>query len=214
MIQAESSFRPQTAYASGTESKWNQMMTWSSIKNKYNSGTQLERSNLKYSNGNLGLTQVTGWYVIDGAGPSGKSEMSRMRPDLAPGLIVAPGVDVKTILMGSTEKQILAGLIVLEDKYKSSVAASWVRKGIFKNKLEAAVGRYMGELDSVDKNKMSPRTYVQKIFYSKNYQMANGSIPAGSIYSVAGGGAINNVVNTSGPVKTEASGQKLHNPGC
>jgi hypothetical protein len=155
----------------------------------------------------FGLMQATGWYTIKGAGPGGRNELMRMRPDLAGPLLIEPGEDVNTVLgPDKLVNQILAGLIILEDKYE--VANSlWANPPTasrpYSSRLAATFGSYLGQ--GFDKNGSDPFSYAASIIQGDSYRIAN------SGYTSRNGNA---GTLAQGPVKTSASGTNPGNVGC
>jgi hypothetical protein len=157
---------------------------------------------------------VLGYYAIKGSGTTGKSELERLRPDLAGPILVDPGVDVSTVLNGTDkiDNQILAGLIVLEGKYKE-VAPKLVAKGQYSNKLTAAVSAYLG-LGKSDLNGMTPERYANSIIRGSAYQIANNGRGPDGILLASGGNSSSNGNSGSRPGVTSASGNNLSVAGC
>jgi hypothetical protein len=214
LIYTESSFKPRRGITY-PKSHINKVISWSAIKNKYNMGTAEERGNITDSIAAFGLAQVTGYYVTKGASPGGQSEIQRLRPDLAAPLILDPGMNVSTILLGNTRNQILAGLIVLEGKYRSIYVDNLVKKGIFNNRLTAAVSAYLGIIGASDGLGMTPERYANKIIRGSSYQIANNGMSAEGVSLAATGDTVTpNSIYPGGPIKTKASGTKLSFPDC
>lgn len=200
-IQGESSFnydRPGPSYSPSHISK---VLGYSAVNTAYANGDQFLRANIINSIRALGLMQVTGYYLVKGAGPSGMAELARMRGDLWGSKVVKPGTDVTSLLTGlsTVDDQLLAGLTVLEDKYKTGVKVN--HKG-YHNIFEYTFGSYLGV--GSDSLGTTPELYVQRIF-GDNFNKANGE-----------GIATFNKDSTKsgGPVTTYASGANLGVPGC
>jgi hypothetical protein len=130
----------------------------------------------------VGLMQVMGHYFIRGGSPSGQTELQRSRPDLAAGLLVNPGDNIYTSILGEAniEKAITAGLIILESKYRliSTGDNYFYVKGDkyqrrFTTKLQGAVSAYLG-LGAVDANGTAPEQYAATIMGGSSYVAANG----------------------------------------
>jgi hypothetical protein len=151
----------------------------------------------------VGLMQVNGYYIIRNTF-EGPGELFRMRPDIAGPLMVNPGEDVYSKLLGeeNVDNQLLAGLIVLEDKYRA--APSLVRKGKYSDTMLATFGGYLGNGAS-DQLGTTPEDYAKSIVLGTAYSKANGSAP---IY------ASSNVEKPNGPTRTAASGSSLVTTGC
>jgi hypothetical protein len=132
----------------------------------------------------MGLTQVMGWNIIRGASKSGKCLIESARPDLAGRLCVSPGDSVAAKLKGSAniENSILAGLVVLESKYKTGYAKNgyWAVKignqeRVFPSRISAAVSMYLG-MGLKDAAGTTPTSYAQEIIGGIAYSKANGSV--------------------------------------
>jgi hypothetical protein len=214
MIYRESSFVSKRGI-SYSDDALKKLLKLSAISSKYNSGTALEKTNIVNANAAFGLGQVTGWYVIKGAGPSGKSEMERLRPDITSDCLVNPGESVETILLGDDtyEKQIKCALVVLEGKYKE-LAPGLVKTGTYSNKLTAAVAAYLG-LGASDKPGTTPEAYANSIIRGEAYKIANnGQGPTGLPVTESSGQAVANNASPTGPAQTIASGNNLSIAGC
>lgn len=217
LIQRESAFNADARGPHYGSAAVNKLLTYSAIKTKWDQGTESERANIRASAAAFGLTQVTGFYAIKGAGPSGTGELMRLRPDLAGPLMVDPGEDVRNVLLGDSnlDNQILAGLIVLEGKYKSGYVSKLVSSGVFNNKMTAAIASYLGAVGKADGLGTTPEAYANSIIRGANYQIANNGVAPNGTPLVAGGGTSGqNTANPGGPGKTAASGIKLSSAGC
>lgn len=162
-----------------------------------------------------GLMQVMGWNLVRGGAPSGKCEVERLRPDLASSLCVNPGTSVTSMLIGESNLQnsILAGLVILEGKYRSvtSVSGGFGVKGdpykrVFVSKISAAVAAYLG-LGKADLNNTTPEEYSAQIV-------------GGSVYAKANGSSLkirDSAINIASAVGPSTNGSSLNNigvPGC
>ncbi len=218
LMYRESAFRPDAKGPDYGGSHVRKILTYSAVKNKYESGTAEERQNILNSAAAFGLGQVTGYYAIQGCGAGGKGELERLRPDLAGQIMVPPGVDVRTKLIGddNVPNQVLASLIVLEGKYKE-VAPRLVSQGRYTNKLTAAVSAYLG-LGAADSLGTTPEAYANSIIRGSAYAAANGGKGPQGRALVAGQGTITSnptpAQGTAGPPKTAASGNVLSVAGC
>lgn len=145
------------------------------------SGTPLEKANILKGLNGLGLCQVMGWNFVKGGAPSGKCEIEARRPDLAGTLCVAPGVDLAAWVLGeaNVSKSLLAGLVILESKYKAVVLRNraysfpsdrYNRQ--FESRISAAVAGYLG-LGAMDKLGTTPQEYARRIVGGSTYQAAN-----------------------------------------
>lgn len=157
----------------------------------------------------LGLMQTMGWNQVKGASKAGKQLIEQARPDLVSILCVNPGESLKAKFLGSANvsNQILAGLVVLEQKYKAvkQVGGQYkIGSFTYNSKLECAIQGYIG-LSSTDKgNGSSTAAYVSQIYYGSAYTQANG--PSGVVTS--------NPSSTNTGAITVASGDNKHPYGC
>jgi hypothetical protein len=217
LIQRESAFNTSSRGINYPQAHIDKILKYSALKTKYAQGTDQERANIKSSAAAFGVCQVTGYYIIKGAGPTGTAELSRLRSDLAGPLLVEPGIDVRTVLLGvdNLNNQLLAGLIVLEGKYKSSYVNNLITKGIFNNRLTASIASYLGVVGAVDGLGTSPEKYANSIIGGSNYRIANNGVsPVGTPLVAGGGTSLPNTTYPNGPAKTVASGDKLSAAGC
>lgn len=157
-------------------------MASTAVQKVLQSGTPTEKANVYKGLNGLGLCQVMGWNFVKGGAPSGKCEIEARRPDLASVLCVAPGVDLAAWVLGeaNVSRAILAGLVILESKYKSVVlknraysfpADRYNRQ--FESRISAAVAGYLG-LGAMDKLGTTPQEYARRIVGGSTYQVANG----------------------------------------
>jgi hypothetical protein len=220
MVQQESSFSYNavgpvisTAVSSGAKDYWNSQP----IQNIIATGTPTQRSLVAQGLQAYGLLQCMGWNFIQGASKkNGQTEIQVSRPDLASILCVPPGTDLTTLYQGAAtaSNQILAGLVMLESKYKhiSQASGGWHygnSSQYFTSKLAAAIGAYLG-LGGYDRaTGITPNQYVSNIVYGKMYTLANGSSSAGVASNPTGAPTTN-----SGQVVNIASGNNQTPPGC
>ena len=164
----------------------------------------------------VGLMQVMGHYFVRGGSPSGQTELQRSRPDLAAGLLVNPGDDIYSTILGTAniEKAITAGLIILESKYRliSTGDNYFYVKGDryqrrFSSKLQGAVSAYLG-LGAVDANGTAPEQYAAAIMGGSSYVAANGK---NSIYIRD---SEIKVASSNGPSTNGSNLNKITLPGC
>ncbi len=209
-IYKESSFNPAARSVIHGDKQVKRFSKYSAIAAKLSSKdtTEEERANMRNSVRGYGLMQATGWYIIKGAGPGGQNELSRMRSDLAGPLLVEPGIDVGTIL-GPTNivNQLLAGLIILEDKYKtagSKVANPPTRDKPYTSRISATFGGFLGH-KGVDANGTNGVGYAASIVQGDSYKIANVG------FSNPG---TNKGTLAAGPVRTVASGTNPGTIGC
>lgn len=171
--------------------------------------------NAAYNNANQGvnawgLMQTMGWNQVKGASvKTGKCLIESARPDLVSILCVNAGESIKAKYSGQAtiSNQILAGLVVLESKYKSVKQSGnqfSIGSFVYNSKLECAIQGYIG-LSLTDKgNGSSTAAYVASIYYGAAYTAANGP----------GGVVVSNGASTGTGTITVASGNNLHPPGC
>lgn len=217
MVQQESSFNPSTpgpvistSVSSGARDYWNSQP----IQNLLVTGTPTQRSLASEGLRAWGLLQSMGWNHIQGASQkNGKTEIESSRPDLVGQLVFPPGTDLQEKFYGqaSMSNQLLAGLVMLESKYKhiTQTSKGWhygSSSQYFNSKLAASIGAYLG-LGGYDRaTGMTPNQYVANIVYGSKYKLANNS-------STAGVSTNTTTVNTNQPVNI-ASGDNQYPPGC
>lgn len=174
-----------TGYRTGGSAYFNSSAVVSILSNS--TTTPEQRANLNYGITAIGLMQVMGWNFVRGAAPSGQCELERLRPDIAGPLLVNPGEDILSKILGEAnmEKAILAGLIMLEGKYRATnqygkgfgVQGDQYRR-TFITRLQGAVAAYLG-LGVADRNGTTPEKYTNEIVGGATYAKANGK---GSLY--------------------------------
>lgn len=176
--------------------------------------TMTKKDNIKKGLRAFGLIQVMGWNVIRGATQTGICEMERLRPDLAPSLIISAGDSLADNFLGEAniEKQLLAGLILLESGYKlcqkSGQNYSIMYNGnevTFSSKLAGTVATYIG-LGKSD-GYITPETFINRIMYGEAYIAANGNNTA--TYTVA-----NNLISSNGPSSSSTGLKPITVVGC
>lgn len=157
-------------------------VTSSAIIRIYNEGNTTQQSNLALAFRGLGLMQCMGWNFIKGGSPTGVCELDRLRPDLSGSLVVNPGDDLSSIVLGegNIEKAILAGLIILEGKWRIVQSAGdyfYIKvdpyKRKFPSRIAGAVAAYLG-LGRKDLNNTTPEQYALSILGGQDYVLANG----------------------------------------
>lgn len=192
-------------------------MKSSVIQKVLSDGTQTEKARVQYGLQAMGLMQVMGHYFVKGAGPTGVSELQRLRADLASALTVDPGGDIPAAVLGdgNMDKAITAGLIILESKYKNVRFNSpgWQAGGdkfarIFPNRISAAVAAYLG-LGKQDRNGTTPEAYSASIVGGQAYASANGAYPA-----IRQSDFRDSVMVASGPTTNGVARAKISTPGC
>lgn len=224
LIQEESGYRPgvtgisvsevPTARQAKASSGAKSYMSSQVIKNILATGTPQQRANVQSGKVAQGLTQCMGWNIVRGASGSGKCLVEETgRADLIAALCVNAGDSIEAKLLGSENipTNILAGLTVLDSKYKAARKASggWRVYGgaVFSTRIAASVGAYLGTSVDVATGK-TVQSYVQDIVGGNSYVKANGD-SAGT-----GGTATKTALNaTTGPT-TNAPTNSVSIPGC
>lgn len=162
-----------------------------------------------------GLMQCMGWNLVKGASKaSGKQLIETSRPDLVGRLCVAPGesLSAKYYGPGNADNQILAGLVVLENKYKlAQPQGSSFKIGnvTAPSKIEAALYGYIGLGGTDLVTGLSSPSYVAQVYYGSKYKEANGpgnTAPGSTQTAQQYAG--------TGPGFTVASGNTQFPPGC
>jgi hypothetical protein len=183
--------------------------------------TEIQKNNIDNGLRAVGLMQIMGYNFVRKATSTGVCELERVRPDLAPQLVVEPGEDMITPILGDTnmDKAILAGLIMLEGKYRavqplqvSQKLRGYTVKGdpyrrVFSTKLSGAIAAYIG-LGKADLNGTTPEAYSASIVGGDVYIAANGKASY-KIYDWS-----MNVVSTNGPATNGINQDKIGSPGC
>lgn len=181
-------------------------------------GTPEQKNNIFEGLKAVGLSQVMGYYFVKGASTTGVCEIQRLRPDLAGTLCVDPGVRVYTSIATESNfsKSILAGLIILESKFKNVRATA---DGLFyvlgdrynrtfPTKIAGAVAAYLG-LGSSDRNTTTPESYSRNIVGGAAYKVANGDNPI--IYKSTDKTAVQ---VAAGPATNGSTKTNIFVPGC
>jgi hypothetical protein len=157
-----------------------------------------------------GLLQTMGWNQVKGASQkTGKCLIETARPDLVSVLCVNPGESLSVKFNGSAtvSNQILAGLVVLESKYKAVKQSGnqfSIGQFTYNSRMEATFQAYIGLATTDRGNGSLTSTYVASIYYGDAFNKANGS----------GGVVVSNPGSTSTGAITIASGDNQHPPGC
>ena len=156
-----------------------------------------------------GLTQVGGWNVVRGASKAnGKTIIEASRPDLAGQLMVNPGDSIRAKYNGEANLQnmILAGLVILENKYTSVVSGSgtnWTAGKLkFNSRIAAAIAAYYG---------------LSMAANPTPYQYSASVMTGGASYNKAKsatGGATSSTNTTSGQPSNVSDGNNQTVPGC
>jgi hypothetical protein len=156
-----------------------------------------------------GLTQVGGWNVVRGASKAnGKTIIESSRPDLAGQLMVNPGDSIRAKYNGAANlnNMILAGLVILENKYTSFVKGSgtrWTAGNLtFNSRIAAAVAAYYGTSMSAN-----PTPYA----YSASVMTGGASYNAAKS---ATGGTTSSTNSTSTQPSNVSDGNNQAVPGC
>lgn len=221
LIYLESSFRVTAigksipiAVSSSARDYWNS----SAVSCARATASAQQLANLQEGLQAWGLMQCMGWNLVRGGSIAGRGKqvIEAVRPDLAARLCVNPGESIRAKYYGEAglENQILAGLVILESKYKA-VKGSGTNFTIgvlsFSAKMPAAVAAYLGLGTKDVVTGITPQQYSNSICYGKAYQTANnGSAPAGN-QAAANPSAQE---TKSGPVITAASGNNQAPKGC
>lgn len=209
LIYKESGFNPEipgpqyNIHAKGTEAY---RYANSSVIKPLLQTTGIQRLNAEDAARAFGLMQVNGYYAIKGTF-EGKGELMRMRPDIAGPLMINPGDSVRAKLLGygNMDNQILAGLIVLEEKMR--IAGKLAGNSPNSSKLALTFAGYLG-FGKKDQLGTTPEAYAKSILEGDAYAKANGTDP---IYVAQ---TPSTKEASQGPVKTAASGKTLSVAGC
>lgn len=214
LMYKESTFRTDAKGPQYSKSTTDKIVKYSAVAQVYKNGSPQQQANIFNSAAAFGLGQVTGYYCVKGCGPSGKAELERMRPDLCGPIMVSPGADVKSTLIGDAniDNQITACLIVLEDKWKN-VAPAQVSSGAYSDRLTASVAAYLG-LGTSDSLGTTPQAYADSIIRGSAYNIANNGVGVDGRPLIAGSTGVTNSTTTTGAIQTAASGNNLSPPGC
>ena len=135
----------------------------------------------------MGLTQVMGWNIIKGASGTGKCLVENYRPDLVAKLCISPGDSVRSKLLGdaNVSTSIVAGLVVLESKYRTGYAKNggWAvklgsgksaRELQFPSRIYSSVAGYLGYSSTGDANNTTYSGYANEIVGGSFYAASNG----------------------------------------
>ena len=185
------------------------------IKKIMATGSTYQQSNAQVGKRALGLGQCMGWNLVRGASMSGKCEVERLRPDLASLVCVEPGDDLVVQILGAPNmsKAILAGLIILEGKWKACTQKSpgWVIGGLyFSSHIYASVAAYLGLSAAGDANGTTYTKYANEIIGGKHYLLANGT----SAPQISDGSVQYASTAANGPKVAISSGTSGDVPGC
>lgn len=220
LIYKESTFRPNTpgptlslTNSSIARDYWNSPAI-TSARGKAPYGSQ-QAANINEGLRAWGLMQCGGWNLVRGASKAGggKTEIEKARPDLAPQLMVGPGESIQAKIDGeqNARLQILAGLIMLESKWKQTHGSglNWkIGRLTFNSQISGAVAGYLG-LGRVDtKTGITPQAYSNSIVYGSAYKVANNGA------SSVGYQSASNNSSQKVAVATEASGKTQVTAGC
>jgi hypothetical protein len=192
-------------------------ITSSAVSSKLATATPIQEANIYKGLRAIGLMQVVGWNFIKGGALTGVCEIQRLRPELATRILVNPGDDPYETMLGeeNIENAILAGLIVLEGKYKSIFPSGDVFKARgdpynrdFSTKLSGAVSAYLG-LGKADALGTRPEDYAASIIGGRSYSIANGTNPI-KISTTSP----NTQSASAGPSTNGSDKTRLKVPGC
>jgi hypothetical protein len=178
--------------------------------------TPLQRQNIDQGLRGVGLMQCLGLNHVRGGSPAGICELERLRPDICQPLLVNPGEDLYSVVLGESNvtKSILAGLIILEGKYKATNKSGdyfsvrgdpYNRK--FVTRMQGAVAAYLG-LGRSDLNGTTPELYSNQIVGGSFYLQANGKSPISIQDSEV------KVISSNGPSTNSYGMNKIRPPGC
>ena len=219
LCQRESSMRADAAGISLPLAKsyiardyWNSPAITSALKA---AGPQ-EYSNISEGLRAWGVMQVGGWNLVRGASQNGKTEIEVARPDLASQLLVKPADSISAKYNGeaNVQNQVLAGLVMLESKYKAVKGSgiSWkIGNFTFNSRITGAVAAYLGLGAKDVVTGITPQQYANSIVYGQSYQLANnGAAPSGNRYVTNA----NVAASQAGPAVTVASGNNQTPVGC
>lgn len=157
-----------------------------------------------------GLMQTMGWNQVKGASQkTGKCLVETSRPDLVGVLCVNPGESLQAKYSGQStvSNQILAGLVVLESKWKlvkQNGNQFTIGQFTYNSRMEATFQAYIGLATTDRGNGSSTAAYVASIYGGDAYKAATGS----------SGVVVPNPGSTNTGAITVASGDNQHPPGC
>lgn len=180
------------------------------------SGSPEQRRNVAAGKQAHGIMQVMGWNIVRGS--SSKTQRCEFqesnRPDVASRLLIDAGESIVAKLAGAEnlENNILAGLLLLEMKWKSirkqpdGWGAGENPANVFPSRISAAIGAYLGSGKDLVTG-VSVKDYVSSITGGTSFRRANdGSGGKTSQIKTA-------VAASSGPT-TNGTGQKGEVVGC
>ncbi|HET8686063.1 MAG TPA: hypothetical protein VFM18_05285 [Methanosarcina sp.] len=222
LIQTESSFGPSrtglvvsevpTPKQSKPSSRAYQYVSSNSVRAILSLGDTQQKLNVASGKVAHGLMQVMGWNIVRGG--SSKTNLCEIEeskhPEIISRLVINPGDSIENKLLGedNIENNILAGLAILESKYKFTrrFGTGWSAGGsVFPTRLAAAVGAYLG-VGGVDlRTGITAEQYVDRILGGDSYRVANGSSSnLGTVTRTA----------SSGAPSTNGSSVPATIPGC
>lgn len=233
LIQFESGSRPgargpyvsevPTAKQRQGSSGARQYMSSTSVSNIVKSGDADQKRNIQSGKIAQGLMQVMGWNIVKGGSASGKCLIEETgRAELVDRLCIAAGDSIEAKILGddNIDNNILAGLAVLETKYKACRLRKqgWSAGGAyFSTKLSCAVGAYLGIGGKDLVTGVTADSYVASIMGGDAYRRANGSsYKIAGIDTPSGGSGVSTKSAqsaASGPT-TNGTGQPNIIPGC
>ena len=233
LIQYESGTRPYkpgpyvsevpTAKQRLGSSRAKQYMNSTSVSAIVKSGDATQKTNIQSGKIAQGLMQVMGWNIVKGASASGKCEIEETRrSDFIDKLCISAGDSIEAKLLGeeNIENNVLAGLAILEMKYKACRLRKegWTAGGAhFSTRLSCSVGAYLGVGGKDLVTGVTADSYVSSIMGGKAYREANGTgYKIAGIDTPAGGGevSVKSAQSASSGPTTNGTGQPNITPGC
>jgi len=225
LVYMESSFNSKAFVSSGSMDRSFTKSTAFSL--VVNSGDPVKYANaVRAATGVYGLMQVRGSYLVRGGSTSGVGEIERIRPDLALTLCVAPGDSVEDKLLGDSniENALLAGITILEGKYKAvpsimkrdpSGGYVYSKAGLrFPSRIAAAVGSYLG-LQGADRFGTSAVSYATSIVGGESFRIANSYFPGSKYPTVLADADTRSAQDKkAGPGTSSSVSDRTLPPGC
>ena len=197
-------------------SRARQYMSSTSVSNTSKVGDAIQKRNIQSGKIAQGLMQVMGWNIVRGASASGKCEIEETRrTDLIDRLCISAGdsIEAKLLKEENIENNVLAGLAILEMKYKACRLRSggWSAGGAyFSTRLSCAVGAYLGVGGKDLVTGVTADDYVASIMGGDAYRKANG----GAGYRISGDVSVKTAQSASTGPTTNGTGQPNIIPGC
>ena len=225
LVQMESSFRPgitgpmvsevATPKQKVPSSRARQYIESGPVQAILATGSAEQKRNLQSGKVAQGLMQVMGWNIVRG----GSSKTKRCEVEeskqtaIAQRILVNAGESIESRLLGEAnmENNILAGLLILEQKYLSARRSStgwYVGKATFSSRVRAAVGAYLGVAANDLVTRVSAEEYVASIVEGESFRVANGKEPG------RGDIVVRTAQSTSTGPTTNGSSVPASIPGC